>query len=387
MVRRLLPVNLLLIMLGLAACDVVRAAVPFSSPTPPPIPTDIPVEFTTPAAPAAAASLGAVDRDATPSPTPFVPTALQLTEAGCCDQPFWSPDGRQVLFIDQPAPTSPMGIYGVSIKGGGLHLVNEQIGLPSPDGRYLAFLSDEGETLVQDVAGEAQWVIPNDGRRVFFSPGSVRLAWADVARSDDFDHRKIVVSVSNIDGGDPHEVITLFGDGIAGWLDDDHLLLVGRDRKSSQDIALFSLSLTDGARIDLIRNQQVYSAQVAPGGEWIVYTITSSPTSTESGGLWVINADGSQRYKLDVVGEARWRDGSHLLVIPLEPDAPSNRLWQFDVHTGAVEPLTDPARLAFRVLGDDWSVSPTGEHLVFRNAEDQALWLLTLPPVEVAGGG
>jgi hypothetical protein len=260
--------------------------------------------------------------------------------------------------------------------------MSERVALPSPDGAYRAYLSDEGETIVEPATGDSQWVIPNGGLRVFFSPHSARLAWSQTQRSGDFDQRPTVVSISDIDGSDPREVITVYGGGIAGWLDDDTLLLVGRDRGRAQDVALFSLSVVDGARQDLISNQRIRSVQVAPGGEWVLYLIALDPDGPAEDGLWVIRADGSQRYKLEVAGAAQWRDPTRLLIIPHEPDAPSHRLWQFDAETGEAEPLTDPALTPFRVANADWAVSPTGEYVVFVNAEDQALWVITLPPLE-----
>jgi hypothetical protein len=89
-------------------------------------------------------------------------------------------------------------------------------------------------------------------------------------------------------------------------------------------------------------------------------------------------SQGYQR-KLELVGSARWRDANRLVIIPFEMGAASHRLWQYDVQTGASTWLTDPAALPFRVLAGEWSISPTGEHIVFLNAEDQALWLLRLP--------
>ena len=41
----------------------------------------------------------------------------RLTEPGCCTQPWWSADGRRVLFIDRPAPDAPTGIYAASRRG------------------------------------------------------------------------------------------------------------------------------------------------------------------------------------------------------------------------------------------------------------------------------
>lgn len=380
--RRAAPAWLVMWLAGCAAAP--AAGVLPASPTPPPIPTDMQVEFPTLTPPGSEVDIRPVeelDPVAGLSPTPSGPTLIRLTETGCCAQPFWSADGQMILFIDKPHPTSPTGIYGVGLNGGTPQLVSEQIGLPSPDGRYLAYLTEDGETIVEEVAAGAKYVIPNDGLRVFFSPGSTRLAWADTDQTGNFDQRKAVIYVSTINGGDPRELVSIYGGGIAGWLDEETLLLVGRDRKVSQDVALFTLSVTNGQRHDLIVNQRIRSVRIAPGGEWIVYTITLHPDDATQDGLWVINRDGSQRYKLEVFGSGQWRDGSHLIIIPFEPDAPSHRLWQFDAETGQVTALTDPEKLPFKVMAGDWMISPTGMQVVFREAKDQALWLITLPPM------
>ena len=336
-----------------------------ASPTPPPIPTRIRSTDTP-----------------VPSPTLTPPVAemVRLTEPGCCVQPFWSPDGQEVRFIDRPEPTSPTGIYGVSVEGGAVRLISERVGLPSPDGRYLAYLNEQGETVVEDTIQGQQWTIPNSGRRVFFSPNSVRLAWAAVFDTGTFDQQRVVVSVSDIDGNNAREVATVYGGGIAGWLDDEHLLLAGRI-EPQEDSALFSLSVVSGSQDILIRHRNIRSASIAPGGRWILYTITLDTDQPEDNGLWIIRSDGGLHYRLEVVGSARWRDGSHLLIIPMELNVSSHRIWQFDAETGQATPLTDPQQLSFRVQAGDWSVSPTGEYVVFVNAEDQALWLLRLPPL------
>jgi len=365
--RSLIGFAVLIPLASLVAClPVAPAVTPLPSPTPPPIPTRI-------------RSTNTPLPD--PSPTPSEPAMIRLTEPGCCAQPFWSPDGQEVRFIDRPEPTAPTGIYGVSVEGGTVHLVSERIGLPSPDGRYLAYLDEQGETVVEDTVYNQRWTIPNGGRRVFFSPNSVRLAWAAIFDTGSFDRQRVVVSISDVDGSNAREVITIYGGGIAGWLDDEHLLLAGKDAPDDEEAALFSLSILDGSRHVLVRNQNVRSVSIAPGGEWILYTITLDTEQPENNGLWVIRADGGWHYRLEVVGSARWRDGSHLLVIPMELNTPSHRIWQFDAETGHAMPLTDPQHLSFRVQAGDWSVSPTGEFVVFVNAEDQALWLITLPPL------
>lgn len=316
-----------------------------------------------------------------PSPTPFIPSMIRLTGSGCCSQPYWSPDGQTVLFLDQPTADDPLGIYGISVNGGAPQLVTRDIGLPSPDGRYIAYLNDDEETIVQEVASGTQWVIPDGGRRVYFSPGSTRLAWTETVTVGGFDDQSTTISISNLDGTDAHVLTTVYGGGIVGWLDDDRLALAGKDQPGEELTRLFILSVVDGARLDLAQNQRLRAASVGPAGQWILYTVTFDPDSPEEDGLWVISTDASRHYKLAVVGSARWRDATHLLIIPMEVDAPSHRLWQFDAATGEAVPLTDPAVTPFRVQAGDWSVSPTGEYIVFLSADDQALWLFNLPPL------
>lgn len=357
---------------GIIVCTLVmigcRIGVPTSAPTlaptrtPPPIPTHA--------------------SDAAITLTAVVPTLTQVTQPGCCVQPFWSADGQMVLFINKPQPTSPNAIYGVRITDDNSLpsdpvLISERVALPSPDGRYHAYLNDEGQTIVEPTESEVQWTVPNGGERVFFSPHSERLAWAKLTRTPDSADYSASIGLADIDGSDVKGLLTLYSGGIGGWLDDNTLLLVGKDKVGSADLTLFSLNVDDGQRHDLISNQPILTTEISPGGTWIEYTIASE--STDQGGLWVIKADASQRYKLEVAGGAHWRDASHLLIIPTEAESASQRVWEFDAKMGQAYPLTDPAVTPFKTVNNDWSVAPTGEHIAFYG-EDEAIWMITLLP-------
>jgi hypothetical protein len=320
----------------------------------------------------------------TPTDTPFVPAVLRLTEPGCCVQPFWSVDSSTVQFFDKPDSTGVLGIYGVKVTGGAPQLVSQQIGITSPDGRYLAFRNDRGQTIVRNISTEADSVIDNDGLPVYLSPASQRLAWAESAQVGTLVTR-VVVHVAAVDGSDAHQLVTVFNGGISGWLDDDHLLIAGRKEPEATAVTLFSIDVNTNLQVDIASEQRMRSVRVAPGGQWVLYAVTLDPDNAANDGLWIISADGTQRYKLAVVGSAQWRDPSHLLVIPLEINAPSHRLWQFDAGTGQAGAITDPAITSFRVAGGDWSVSPDGKYVVFLNEVDEALWLITLPPLAPQG--
>jgi dipeptidyl aminopeptidase/acylaminoacyl peptidase len=317
-----------------------------------------------------------------PSATPFAPPLTRLTDPGCCAQPFWSADSSLVLFLDKPEPTAKTAIYGAPITGGAPQIVSERVGIPSPDGRYLAFQDENRQTAIHDVASGEEWALDNKSLRPFFSPTSQRLAWAETIEesSSDFSRRTTIVSVSNLDGGDAHEAITIYGGGIAGWLDDNRLLLAGRLQQDDPDVLIFAFNVTDNTIANIVSENRIRNVSIGPGGQWLLYSVTLDPTNSAIDGLWIVKSDGSQRFKVEVVGSARWRDATHLLIIPFDSGAPSHRLWQFDTETGSATSITNPDVTPFRVAQADWSVSRDGKYVVFVNEQDQALWLITLPP-------
>jgi hypothetical protein len=89
-----------------------------------------------------------------PSPTPM-PGLRQITMGGCCTQPFWSPDSRQVLFIDKPTPDDPVGIWGVDVSQPNLtlpQLVTDRIAFYTADLTYRIELS-QSTTVIERLAG------------------------------------------------------------------------------------------------------------------------------------------------------------------------------------------------------------------------------------------
>ncbi|GAB4473800.1 MAG: hypothetical protein Kow00124_13130 [Anaerolineae bacterium] len=316
----------------------------------------------------------------TPAPLPTAPALRRLTEPGCCLDPFWSPDGAELRFIDRRAAGLPAAIYAVRLADGVTYRTDLPIGIYSPDGRYAAFLSEAGETTVRDALLGREWVIPNGGRRVFFSPDSRQVAWAEEERRSNFSVILSTVYVSNVDGSSPRPVITVYGGSFSGWLDEDHILLYGRTEEAGEARALFSLSLTDSTRVNLVEGARVYDVSIAPGGGWVQYTVVRETPDSGLNGQWVVRRDGLARHRLEMAGGVRWRDGSRLLVIPLVLNAPGHELWQFDAEAGQMARLLGPDEVLFRVGAGQWSVAPGGGQVVFRSAADGALWLLDLPP-------
>jgi len=314
-----------------------------------------------------------------PSPTP-VPTLRQLTEGGCCTQPFWSPDSQQVLFIDRPAPDAPVGIWGVDVTQSDPtpELVTERIAFYTADMDFLVELGED-KTTIERLADNARWTVPAEGRPVSISPGQKRIAWQVSDDDLPFERQVTQVWVANLDGSDAQAVATLPRGGFSGWISDDVLLLSGRETLESREHILYAFSLARGRMIELVRAERLRGGLLSPDGAWLAYYVALDEDPAQNG-LWLVRTDGSERRQLerDLFGAYQWRDASRLLIIPFQPEAVSHELWELDVNTGETRHLTDPDVIPFKIANGDWTVSPDGQHVAFVESRDRNIWLLTL---------
>jgi len=320
-----------------------------------------------------------------PSPTP-VPTLRQLTGDGCCTQPFWSPDSRQVLFIDKPAPDVPVGIWGVDVTQPDPtpELVTERIAFYTAD---MAFLVELGEdtTTIERLAdpltgtGGERWTVPAGGRPVSISPGRIRIAWQVSDDDLPFERRVTQVWVADLDGTEARSVATLPRGSFGGWISDDVLLLSGREALESREHILYAFSLASGRMTELVRAERLRGGLLSPDGAWLAYFLALDEDPVQNG-LWLVSTDGSERRQLDrdLFGAYQWRDAGRLLVIPFRPEAVSHELWELDVRTGETRYLTDPDVTPFKIANGDWTVSPDGRHVAFVENRDRNIWVLTL---------
>jgi Tol biopolymer transport system component/4-amino-4-deoxy-L-arabinose transferase-like glycosyltransferase len=316
----------------------------------------------------------------TPSPNPG-PVLRQLTQGGCCTQPFWSPDSRQVLFIDQPARDAPLGIWGVDVtqRDPTPELVTRRIALYTPD---MAFVVEPGQstTVIERLADGTHWTVPAGGRPVSISPGRKRIAWQVTNENLPFERQTTQVWVANVDGTDARQVTTLNRGGFSDWISDDVLLLSTRDSLQSREQVLYTFSLTDGRSTELVRVEQLRGALLSPDGAWLVYYVALNEDTMQND-LWLVRTDGSARRKLDrsLFGAFRWRDADRLLIIPFRPQADVHELWELNVETGETRRLTDPTVTPFKIANGDWTISPDGRQVAFVESRDHNIWLLTLP--------
>jgi hypothetical protein len=376
-----------------------EAAVVESSPTQQPVaPTEmtvavVPDETVTPAAEGGlrAADIIPPTPSASPTPTPSpspipTPALRQLTTGGCCTQPFWSPDSRQVLFIDKPAPSDPVGIWGVDVTQANPvpQLVTEYIAFYTADLTYRIELSQDTtvvERLASPLSGtvSARWSVPAGGRSVSISPGRKRIAWQVSNEDLPFERRTTQVWVANLDGSDARSMATLPRGGFSDWISDDVLLMNGRESLESREQVLYTFSLADGRTTELVRAERFRGGLLSPDRAWLAYYIALDEDPAQNG-LWLVRTDGTGRHRLapDLFGAYQWRDSRRLLIIPFRPEATFHELWELDVETGETRRLTNPEITPFKIANGDWTVSPDGRYVAFVESHDRNIWLLTL---------
>lgn len=308
------------------------------------------------------------------------PTLRALTQGGCCTQPFWSADSRQVLFIDKPGASGPVGIWGVDVTQAGAvpTLYTTRLATYSQDMAYVVEARG-AQSIVERVADGKRWSFPTGGRQLTLSPTVSQVAWQVSSRNQPREQRRSEIWVAPL-AGRGRAVTTVTGGGLVGWLTEDLLLLSQRTGGPSQEQSYSAFSLSQGSQVELFRAARVRDLRLSPDGQWLAYTIALHEDRSLNG-LWVVRTDGTQQRKLDraLYGAYQWRDGGRLLIIPFKLDAAQHELWEYAAASGASQRLTDPAQLPFKVANNDWQVSPDGKALVFVSAHDRNLWLLTLP--------
>ena len=322
---------------------------------------------------------------ATPQPVPAQPSSAftQLTSGGCCVQPFFSPDGVRVMFIDKPSADAPTGIWAVDVNKplGQPQLFSESLGPFSRDIAYAVDLVNK-QTVVRRLGDGKVFTINNDGRAISFSPDASRIAWSVQEEVGGFDVRRTDVWIARIDGTDARRVTSRYGGGMLAWLPESQRLLIGGKVKRADDKAMLSvLNLQDGSTRDLLQVERLRGGSLSPDGRWFLYSISQARDAALDGVFLLdLNATGAPPRRMDVFGAYRWRDANRLLYVPLTMNAPSNELWQIEMTTGQQARLFAAATDSpFKIANGDWDVARDGTKLIFLSARDRNIWLARLP--------
>lgn len=360
-----------------------------ATPTLPALPTATPLAVATSVPSATPIPVASSTPTVTPTATPAPLVPVQLTDMGCCTQPFWSPDSREVRFIDKPAADQPVGIWGVAVA--------EPLIAPRFVTNRLAestasplFIVETGDATVIERRSDGQrWPIAAaNGRSVQVSPDQQRIAWTFTNSDAPSSNQVTQLWLANLDGSNAQQVATLPRGGLGGWINNETLLISGRESLQAREQILYALRLTDGTRSELVRSERLRGQSLSPSGAWLIYYVAFEPDITKNG-LWLARTDNSApSVRLDetLFGSYQWRPcgerctaaQDRLLLVPFEVDARYHRLLQFDPNSGRVQALTDPATAPLKIANADWRVSPDGRWVVYVENSDRNLWLLAL---------
>lgn len=317
-----------------------------------------------------------------PSATPLAPldrtavptaSARPLTEPGCCARHWWSAEGDRVLFIDDPEGDLPLGIYAVSPQGSDVHLASTSVtGADLPPGDAPPDLSP---TLGPD------YRLPADAQNIRLSPDGVKVAWSvgsTLPVNVDRRQRSLWVVGGPLDVR--RRLVVLTGGDLIGWAADGQSLVATGRIPESGPTGIWRVPVDGGAPTLLAPGDRPRGTRLSPSARWLAFYLAFETEPARSG-LWVLGTAGEAARLLPAFGSYRWGANDRLYFIPYDGEAQELSLATFDPATGTTEVVRSDEAFPGGIAVNDWSVSPDGVWIVYRSAQDGALWIVP------AGGG
>jgi Tol biopolymer transport system component len=395
---RAVPLAILLILVACSSGATTQTAPPSSPPaapttlppaataTPPPVAAR---QDTTTAAPVDTPTLApastATTVPATATTQPFTPSLTKLTDGGCCRNPVWHPDGTRVLYTDAVPGQRLAATYAVPADGSGPPTVFfPSAATVAPDGSRIAFPDFANNvTRIQEFGKQSTATIANNAAYVWFSPDGRQVAWLALAPgpqpSSNVD-RLVRVWVANADGSNARARGNVVRAAELAWFpDNQRLLFVGRDTDGGNP-GIYVLDINAGTLTRVVEAFSPRGARLSPDGTHIVY-LAALEEQPGDNGLFIVNADGSAKRKLPLIGGIRWApDSRSMIILPVQTDNGPDQLVRIEATTLATTPLTDRAALPFRVAQDEWQLSPDGARIVFNALTDSTIYVLRFAP-------
>lgn len=294
----------------------------------------------------------------------------RITSGGCCVLPVFTPDSRQLLFIDRPNAQSPVGWYvaGPQVKP----VPALPLGFYSPSLRHQVLPATSSGTQVKRLSDGKVVNLSAEVSNVLWSPDESRFVWNETQSTGNFDERQTRVRISAF-GQQPRTVTTLYGGGAQGFLDQNTLLLLGKSSRTSDSRVLYTLDLKSGKTRKLETALNIRGVTISPSGKWVAYFLAFN--KDRKNGLFVVNAQG-EKQTVPGFGSYRWKDPSTLLLVPLKTTPDAHTVYRWKVGQKQMQPLV---KLSGKISYDQWSISPDGKHLAYLNAKDRNVYGLKLP--------
>jgi hypothetical protein len=326
------------------------------------------------------------------APLRSLPFGRQVTTGTCCTQPYWSPDSGEVRFIDRPAATLPVGVWGVDLTQPetGPRLVTGRLGVFSRDGELVAYPErNSGMVVVERLADGQSWEFDTQGRSLSFTPDGRQVMWTVYDEDAPRDNREEAIWLADVDGGGARVLLRDRRSDTVAWLSAGELLM-SRRLPGTSDVELFRLSIADGSQqvfTQAPRMRRMRGTDLSPDGRYMVY-YNSFETDADENGVWLLDLRNAAipPQKLPFFGTYRWRDSERLIYVPFDVNATQHNFYEYDVRTGDSRALFE-AGTNLTIANNDWQVSPDGRKIVLLAAQGTALdgiWVLDIDQGDTA---
>jgi Tol biopolymer transport system component len=318
----------------------------------------------------------------TPTPDPNAPRALKLTGDGCCPEPRWLASGDGIAYYGAGPGGASAGTWFVPRGGGTARLISHHYGTFSADGQTLAYPEGKIAHIARyDGTVLASW---ETNGRVYLAPQGGRAAWftaaGDVMAASVSLDPPVRVAVGTIATGGVETLPPAFSAERLQWFPDGRRILISGREGNGGNPGLWVLDATTGEATRIATGRGLELPLISPDGRQIAYTATLQEDRAANG-LWLIDADGSNRRKLPFTGGYRWSsDSAALYYVPLTPNQPSDELWRYTLADGNRIPVVTAKQLSLLILQDEWELAPTGDAIVYRSATDGAIWVVNWVP-------
>ncbi len=182
-----------------------------------------------------------------------------------------------------------------------------------------------------------------------------------------------------VDRAEARAILTAEG-ASALWLDADRLLLSLPGVRPTTLLAVYDTR--DGSQFTLGTFVGLRNLTVSPDGARVMF-YTPYQQNPDDSAIYVLETQpGAVPQKIDWFGGWRWRDAESVYYIPFQWQDAVQTLHYYNVVTGEDVQLTTPDETPFGVMNAEWSVSPDGTRIVFRDVLTREMALL-----EAVGGG
>jgi Tol biopolymer transport system component len=331
------------------------------------------------------------------------PVLTQATSAeGIEEQPAWSPDGRQLLYVATPTGGAQRKIFRKELEGGTEAQLTKGTGediMPvwSPDGKRVLFVRSQqsngklqpgdvfgeynsGDVWSLDLASGAEKLLIRDAYDPSFSPDGKRVAvdasWVGPRR----------IWVLDAEGHNPQQVTTESSEAVSHivprWSPDGQKIVFQNLERTKFDVRVVDLRTNE---IHWITNDMSTNLQpvFSPSGKFIYFT------SYRSGGLNIwrvpIHKDGTRAGPLQQVTTGPGQDlevaflptGKRLAFATLSQNAD---VWKLPVSPETGMPTGEPVAVVSSTREDSRGAwSPDGKEIAFNSDRtgDMNIWLLS----------